>query len=369
MVLDAYQALLEAEDFHPDTHQEQAVEALHEVSLHLTKARQKSGVMRLLGGKKSEGEKRGLYIWGSVGRGKTMLMDLFCNSLPDNVPWRRLHFHEFMREVHDFLHEQRKKDDSGSNKARRSRMIKYAERVRREADVLCFDEFHVTDIGDAMILGNLFSALVEKGVVVIATSNWPPERLYEGGLQRDQFLPFIDLIQAHMTVFNLAGDLDYRSQTLQQSGTYFTPLGQIAYQKADDLFVALTDGVEAKPDIVEVKSRKIEVDEAVGGIARFTFAQLCERPRAANDYLAIADRYHTVFIERIPKLGYDRRNEVKRFMTLIDTLYDKHINVVMTAAAPPDALYIGQDYEFEFERTISRLQEMQSSAYIETQKS
>lgn len=369
MVLDAYEALLEAEDFHPDTHQKQAVEALHQVSMQLAEARQKSGVMKLLGRRKSADENQGLYIWGSVGRGKTMLMDLFCNSLPQNVPWRRLHFHEFMREVHDFLHEQRQKDDSGSNKARRSRMIKYAERVRGEADVLCFDEFHVTDIGDAMLLGNLFSALLEKGVTVIATSNWPPERLYEGGLQRDQFLPFIDLIKTNMHVFNLAGDLDYRSQTLQQSGTYFTPLGQIAYQKADDLFMALTDGAQATPDIVDVKSRKIEVGQAVSGIARFTFAELCERPRAANDYLAIADRYHTVFIEKIPKLGYDRRNEVKRFMTLIDTLYDKHINVVITAAAAPEALYTGQDYEFEFERTISRLQEMQGKAYIETQKS
>lgn len=306
--------------------------------------------------RKKEKTTAGLYIWGGVGRGKTMLMDDFYESLPPSVSKRRVHYHEFMIGVHNELHKARQK--GAAEKA----LLKYAEKTARETRVLCFDEFHVTDIADAMILGRLFIALFDDCVTCVMTSNWPPDQLYKGGLQRDRFLPFIALLQECMEVVELDGGIDYRLKCLIDTGVYFWPLTKSAM--ADEVFERLTGGAKVDSEKLNIKGRTIPVDRVAKGIARFTFQQLCERPMGAEDYLAIADSYHTVFLEGVPKLGYDRRNEAKRLMTLVDAFYDRRTKLIVTADAPPDQLYCGHDHEFEFQRTVSRIMEMKSFEYI-----
>jgi cell division protein ZapE len=299
---------------------------------------------------------QGVYIHGGVGRGKSMLMDLFYAHLPQTIAKKRIHFHAFMIETHDWLHEKRSKgavDDL---------LPLYAKHVAAHVKILCFDEFHVTDVADAMILSRLFTALMDLGVVIVATTNWPPDRLYEGGLQRERFLPFIALLKERMDILHLDSDTDYRAVALQDLETYLFPLNRTTKEKADAYFAKLSDAKPIETMTVRVKGRDIPV-HAAGGAARFTFSELCEHPHGAEDYLKIAQIFHSVFIEGIPKLGYDRRNETKRLMTLIDVLYDMRKRVVITAEAAPDKLYFGHDYQFEFDRTISRLKEMQSSTY------
>jgi cell division protein ZapE len=303
-------------------------------------------------------EPKGVYIHGGVGRGKSMLMDLFFASLPIALKKRRVHFHAFMIETHDWLHEKR------GGKAVDNLLPAYAKHVANATKVLCFDEFHVTDVADAMILSRLFSSLIEYGVVIVATSNWIPDRLYEGGLQRDRFLPFINLIKTKMHVVHLDSPKDYRSTVVQDLETYLYPLNAQTNQKVDLFFQKLSDRKPEEIMTVRVKGRDIKVRTA-GGAARFTFAQLCEQPHGAEDYLKIGELFHTIFIEHIPKMGYDRNNETKRLMTLIDVLYDMRKRVVITAETSPDKIYYGHDYNFEFDRTISRLGEMQSSSYAE----
>lgn len=305
---------------------------------------------------------KGLYIWGGVGRGKSMLMDLFYDSLPENVRARRVHFHEFMIEVHDFLHKARKAEKgSGGTEAA---LIAYARQMTQDTDVLCFDEFHVTDIADAMILGRLFTALFGQGVVVIATSNWPPDRLYEGGLQRELFLPFIGLLKEKMTVTSLDGPIDYRLQCLSETGVYFTPLGNEADKEIDRIFSQLTGDARSFDEVVSVKGREIKVPVTAKGVARMDFDDLCRKPLGAEDYIALAKAYHTIIIEHIPQLGDAERNEAKRFMTLIDALYEQGTKLIVSAAAPPDKLYTGHDHAYEFRRTVSRLTEMQGQKYL-----
>lgn len=305
---------------------------------------------------------RGVYLHGDVGRGKSMLMDMFYNALPDTIKSRRVHFHAFMIEVHDYIHARRRDDDF--DEGIDGVLPALAQRISGQARVLCFDEFHVTDVADAMILGRLFTALFECGVIVVATSNWPPDRLYEGGLQRDRFLPFIELLKNRMQVVHIDGPTDYRRRFLMDEGTYFWPLGEATTRKADLLFSKMTQGAVPESEALIVKGRTITVKHAARGVARFTFAQLCENPHGAEDYLEIARQYRVVFLENIPNIGYDRRNEAKRFMTLIDALYDTGTHIVVTAAAAPEKLYHGHDHGFEFERTVSRLIEMQSGTKI-----
>lgn len=299
---------------------------------------------------------KGAYLYGGVGRGKSMIMDLFFSEVDRRVKARRLHFHEFMLETHDWLHSVRgdKMDDL---------LPRYAKEVVKSTRVLCFDEFHVVDVADAMILSRLFGALFEQGVTVVATSNWPPERLYEGGLQRDRFEPFIDLLQKHMNVLHLDSETDYRTEAEADLETYIYPLGPAADQKIEQIFYEITGGEEMQPKIMTVKGRKI-IAKATGDVARFHFSELCERPHGAEDYLEIAKGFQTIFLEHVPRMGYDRRNELKRLMILIDVLYDKGKRLVISADAPPEKLYYGRDHAFEFERTISRLNEMRSSSYI-----
>ncbi|HEU4838249.1 MAG TPA: cell division protein ZapE [Micavibrio sp.] len=301
---------------------------------------------------------QGVYIHGGVGRGKSMLMDMFFNSLPPAMPKRRVHFHEFMIETHDWLHERR------AGKAVDNLLPQYARHVAANAAVLCFDEFHVTDVADAMILSRLFAALLDYDVVVAATSNWPPDRLYEGGLQRQRFLPFIALIKERLQVVFLDSDTDYRGEVVQDLETYLHPLNADTKAKADKFFRQLSGGELERVENVYVKGRDIPV-QAADGVARFTFAQLCEQPHGAEDYLTIAQKFHTVFLENIPRLTYDRNNETKRLMTLVDVMYNARRRMVFTAEAAPEKLYSGDRYNFEFDRTISRLREMQSSAYTE----
>ncbi len=348
-----YRAQLESGAIQADEAQERAVQALQRVYDDLTQARP-SGLFR----RRSKQQVQGLYLWGGVGRGKSMLMDMFYDALPDGISKRRVHFHEFMIGVHEFLHEARQGKQSGKA------IQNCARKIADEARVLCFDEFHVTDIADAMILGRLFTALFKHGTVVVATSNWPPDSLYQDGLQRALFLPFIALLKEQLAVFEMTGETDYRLQCLTDAGVYFSPLGSAARRQANELFARLTDNAPPYEENLTVKGRSIAVPAVAKGVARFAFAALCERPLGAEDYLAIAKNYHTVFVEDVPRLKYDRRNEAKRLMTLVDVFYENGAKLVVTADAPPEKLYQGHDHGFEFQRTVSRLIEMQGTAYL-----
>lgn len=354
--LEAFGRRVAEKHIQPDAAQKKAADALERLYGELT-AKKKATRGWLRGAEAL----KGIYLYGGVGRGKSMLMDLFFGCLPAKILKRRVHFHAFMIEVHDYIHTRREAGDfsDGIDGVLPSLAFRIAEKSR----VLCFDEFHVTDVADAMILGRLFTALFEKGVVVVATSNWPPDDLYKGGLQRDRFLPFIELLKSRMEVIRLDGPLDYRTQFLAQEGTYFWPLGEATAKKMDEVFAKLTDGAPPAEENLTVKGRSIPA-RAAKGAARFTFAQLCENPHGAEDYLAIAKAYKTVFLENVPSINYDRRNEAKRLMILIDALYESGTKLVVSADAPPDKLYRGHDHRFEFQRTASRLLEMQSGKYL-----
>ena len=300
---------------------------------------------------------RGVYLWGAVGRGKSMLMDLFAQSLPPATSHRRVHFHAFMIEVHDWLH--RRRGDMVDRL-----LPDLAEEIAGRCRVMCFDEFHVHDVADAMILKRLFTALLNRGVVVVATSNYRPDDLYAGGLQRELFVPFILLLKERLEVVHLNGAEDHRARLLQADGTYFCPLGSAARRRADEVFAHLTDHAEPCAEVLMVKGRELRVPVVAKGAARLSFAELCERPHGAEDYLTLARTYHTLFLEDVPELGDDRRDEAKRLMTLIDALYETGTRLVVTAAAPPERLDRGHGLAFDFQRTVSRLKEMQSESYL-----
>ena len=368
---DFYQARVREQAFTDDPHQQAGIAALQYLLDALIQSPRRpeetknfiSLCLRAFVTHKRE-PLRGIYLHGPVGRGKSMLMDMFFNAIPDAIPKRRVHFHAFMIEVHDFLHRSRQKQkdpQAGPDMA----LIRFAEKLAQEVRVLCFDEFHVVDVADAMILSRLFTALLDQGLAVVMTSNWPPERLYENGLQRDRFLPFIALIRSRMEVVALEGPVDYRLRKLEDSGVYFWPLGQPAQEWASAMFTELSGGAPAEGMTLAVRGHQLDVPQAARGVVRFTFAQLCENPVGAEDYLTIAREFHTVLLEGVPKLRYDRRNEAKRLMTLVDTLYDTGTRLVVTADAPPEKLYFGSDHGFEFTRTVSRLLEMQSRDWLE----
>jgi cell division protein ZapE len=307
---------------------------------------------------------KGLYIYGEVGRGKTMLMDLFFEASPV-VRKRRVHFHEFMADVHERIYALRQQAKTeGGNSEDPIRLAAAA--IAQETWLLCFDEFHVTDIADAMILGRLFKRLFELGVVVVATSNVPPDALYKDGLNRALFLPFIALIEEHMEVVRLAARTDFRLEKLAGTPVWYVPADRAAELALDEAWRRLTGGhVAAECDLM-VKGRTIRVPRAFDGVARFSFHDLCEQPLAGADYLKIAHEFHTVLLDRIPVMNYDRRNEAKRFIILIDTFYDNAVKLLASAAAEPDDLYGAADgFEAsEFKRTASRLIEMRSQTYL-----
>lgn len=363
--LSVYKEKLAAGDLSPDPEQEKAVASLQRLYGELMEAHdapRQNFFQKITGfGQMKKEAPLGVYMFGGVGRGKSMLMDLFFDCLPDDIRKSRVHFHKFMIDVHDYIHTRRESD--GIREGVDATLPLLAERIAERSRVLCFDEFHVVDVADAMILGRLFTALFDRGVVMVATSNWAPDRLYEGGLQRDRFLPFIALLKKKLNVVHLDSETDYRKETHMEEGNYFYPLGAASKGRVDDVFADLAAGEVPEAQQLEVKGRIIPVKSAANGAARFTFSQLCEQPLGAEDYLSIAQAYSTVFIEGIPKMGYDRRNEAKRLMNLIDALYEAHTQVVILADAPPNRLYHGHDHSYEFERTISRLIEMQSSEY------
>ena len=307
---------------------------------------------------------RGLYIHGAVGRGKSMLMDLFFRSV-NLKKKRRAHFHDFMADAQERIHRQRQAFKNGETKEE-DPMPPVARELAAEAMLLCFDEFTVTDIADAMILGRLFKGLFEAGVVVVATSNVAPDDLYKDGLNRQLFLPFIGILKTHCSVHWLDARTDYRLEKLSKAPVYISPLGDEAEIAMEEAWQRMTAGSPAAPGELEVKGRKVPVPMAAGGSARFTFADLCEQPLGARDYLAITRNYHTVFVENVPLMDRSVQNHAKRFINLIDTLYDNGTRLVISAEGPPEALYSADSgtEAFEFARTVSRLHEMQSVEYL-----
>jgi cell division protein ZapE len=299
---------------------------------------------------------RGIYLVGPVGRGKSMLMDLFFETAPA-AHKRRVHFHAFMLEVHNRMEQERRAHAP-------SPILNVARDLAAEATLLCFDEFQVNDIADAMILERLFVALFDAGVVVVATSNRVPDRLYENGLQRDRFLSFIDLLKERLDLVTLDSGRDYRLARMLGKPVYHTPLGNPAHDALETAFADLTEHDKGHPETLTVMARALEVPRTARNVAWFGFDELCARPLSAVDYLAIAERYGAVIVEGIPRLGPRDRNEAQRFHILIDTLYEAHTLLIASAAAPPQELYTAGDGSFEFQRTVSRLMEMQSEEYV-----
>jgi cell division protein ZapE len=363
--LAAYRRLRAEGTVKGDPMQELAVEKLETLHQRLAAWRPEAkGLLGRLGLAKPQPPPQGLYLYGGVGRGKSMLMDLFFHEAPV-APKRRVHFHAFMLETHARIHAWRQLPANAPERAGGDDPIPpTAARIAAEARLLCFDEFQVSDVADAMILGRLFTELLARGVVVVATSNRAPNELYLGGLNRQLFLPFIALVERELDVLHLNGPVDYRLARLAGMPVYHAPLGPAADAELDAVFASLTDGAPPEPVTIEVQGRRLEVPRAARGVARMGFAELCERPLGAADYLALAARFHTLVLEGVPAMGPEKRNEAKRFVTLVDALYEARAKLIVSAAVPPAGLYPAGDGSFEFGRTESRLMEMQSAEYM-----
>ncbi|QAY77669.1 cell division protein ZapE [Sphingosinicella sp. BN140058] len=359
-VLAAYQALIAAGELREDRDQRTAAATLDRVARELSR-RPKVGLFARLAGK-GPAAPRGVYLWGGVGRGKSMLMDLAFDSI-DVRRKRRVHFHEFMLEVHERLREARQREEGDP-------IPPVAQAIAEEARLLAFDEMVINNSADAMILSRLFSQLLAAGVTVITTSNRPPRDLYLGGLNRELFLPFIDLLERDLDVVSLNGPTDYRRQRLGGFPTWYVPNGKEATEALSAAFFRMTDyppeDREHVPstDLALGGGRSLHVPKCLKGVAVFSFKRLCGEPRGAADYLAIARRFHTVIVVGIPRMGPENRNEAARFVTLIDALYEHKVKLLAAADAAPADLYVAGDGAFEFERTASRLEEMQSEDYL-----
>ncbi len=306
---------------------------------------------------------KGIYIWGGVGRGKTMLMDLFYDHT-SIIERKHVHFHACMQEVHHRLHSFREAQKSGEIQKSRDPLKALAKVIVGQAWLLCFDEFHVTDIGDAMILGRLFEALFAQGVVIVTTSNRHPNDLYKDGLQRERFLPFIDMLNEKMTVIQLDSNIDYRLERLHAMDAYLSPADKQASAKLLSNFDTLSIGSKPLKREINVNGRMITIKKAIEGVGLSSFHDICAQPLGAGDYLALAKTFHTFILDGIPKLGPNNRDQSKRFMILIDTLYDHKTKFICSAETLPNELYTEGDGVFEFERTVSRLIEMQSREYM-----
>ncbi len=388
-VLARWRALVAAGELTADPDQERVAAALDELRSRLLSPSSTAStlhrVMRWIAGPRREDRQaeraeasrpRHLYIWGGVGRGKSLLMDLFFESLADTaVAGRRVHFHEFMADVHKRLAYWRQADERdwrrlGLDPAMaRNPVSAHARELAREIRLLCFDEFQVTNIADASVLGQLFQALAACGVSLVATSNRAPATLYENGLNRDRFLPTIHWIEEHFQVLAMCGPTDYRLKRFTGLKTYLVPVDEETTQMLRQAFYRLTDREVEDPakvpsDEILVGGRRIFVPKAIRGVAVFSFKRLCANPYGPRDYLAIAHRYHTVFVVAIPQMGEAEADMAHRFMTMIDIFYDQGVKLVCSAACPPDRLYTGRRGRFEFQRTVSRLMEMQTESYL-----
>ena len=345
----------------PDWHQQQALKACARLADRLNQAFAKSSpsapwdlARRLRLRKSPITPFRGIYLWGSVGRGKTLIMDTLLDALPEEA-CRRVHFHRFMLEIHDGLRRRREEKDP---------LRRIGREISAETRVLGFDEFHVSDIGDAMILSGLLHALLENGLTLIFTSNTPPRLLYQQGLQRDRFLPAIELIERHTEVVHLDGDRDYRLETLGSLPTYHVPNDAEAEAGMRSLLLTIDPKAAISPDVLTLNSRQIPIRAKGDGVIWFDFEALCEGPRSKVDYVELSRSCHTLLLSGIPCLGADRENAARRLIELIDELYDRRVNVVVSAAAPANALYQGARLAADFARTASRLHEFQSEDYL-----
>jgi cell division protein ZapE len=361
-----YQALVSSGAIEPDAAQAEAAEAFADLEQRLARYKpvRKQGLLGRLFADKDEAPPRGLYVYGEVGRGKTMLMDMFFQQSPVEHK-RRAHFHEFMAEVHERIFGLRQSIARGEI-ADGDVITLTAAAIFDQAWLLCFDEFHVTDIADAMILGRLFSRLFELGTVVVATSNVAPDDLYKGGLNRALFLPFIAQISEHMDVLRLDARTDFRMEKLVGVKMWLVPADAGADAALDQAWVRMTGNAPCKPRDISIKGRLLHVPCSAHGVARFSFADICEKPLAASDYLRLARDYHTIIIDHIPVMDYAERNAAKRFIALIDTLYDNAVKLLASAQADPVSLYVASEGNEanEFKRTSSRLIEMSSESYL-----
>ncbi|MCB1508476.1 MAG: AFG1 family ATPase [Hyphomicrobiaceae bacterium] len=362
-----YEALVAKGDIRADNEQKRIVGLLDGLLQDLAAMRmqRKSSALGWLFAKKAKPEPvRGLYLWGGVGRGKTLLMDLFFEKVPLRRK-RRAHFHAFMSDVHERVHAWRQALKMGAVKGD-DPIPPVAASLAEEARVLCFDEFHVTDIADAMILGRLFTELFNAGVVLVATSNAPPDGLYKDGLNRQLFLPFVGLLKNRVNVHELISETDYRLEKLEAAPVWYAPEGEAADAAMDAAWDRLTHKADGVEMALHVKGRLVTVPRQAHGVARFTFDDLCARPLGVEDYLTLAMEFHTLMIDRIPLLDDQNRNETRRFINLVDTLYDTRTKLVASAAAVQTGLYSGaKGYEaFAFDRTASRLIDMASEDYL-----
>ena len=346
-IQDIYAARVAAGELTPDPAQEAVLPEFERVRAGLAKPPEKKGWF-----KKAKSEPvKGLYLWGGVGRGKSMLMDLFVEAA--DVPARRVHFHAFMQEIHAGMHEARQEGVEDA-------LAPVASKVADDVRLLAFDEMQITDITDAMIVGRLFEMLFDAGVTVVTTSNRVPDDLYKNGLNRQLFLPFIELLKEQMVVYEMASETDYRQNRLSGSQVYFVQAGSEARAQMRAIFDDLSGG-GASPLILTVKGREVEIPAFRNGVGRATFFDLCGKLLGAGDYLAIADALKVLILEDIPTLSRNNFNEAKRFVTLIDALYEAKVRLICSAAAEPEMLYLEGEGIFEFERTASRLREMQDA--------
>lgn len=357
--VEKYKQDLQRPDFKYDAAQEMAVQKLQDLYDRLIRdqaERQKGGLTKLaakLRRKKPE-PVRGLYFWGGVGRGKTYLMDTFYEALPFQNKMR-MHFHRFMQRVHRELTEL---------KGEKNPLDIVAERFARETCIICFDEFFVTDIGDAMILAGLLKALFANGVSLVCTSNIVPDGLYKDGLQRARFLPAIELIKVHTEVVNVDSGVDYRLRSLTQAELFHFPLNEESHQSLERSYERLSVESGVHGVSLEVNGRKLKALRRSDDVVWFEFAELCDGPRSQNDYIELAREFHAVIISNVPVLGADKDDQARRFINLIDEFYDRNVKVIISAEAPILQLYSGGKLNFEFERTQSRLLEMQSEEYL-----